>query len=39
VATYVRNSWGNSAPMVSPSDVAALRRKVGKPVRKPSASI
>jgi len=40
VATYVRNSWGNSAPAVSAGDVAGLRRKVAaKPVRKPSASI
>ena len=40
VATYVRNSWGNSAPAVSASDVAKLRRKVAaKPLRKPSASL
>jgi mono/diheme cytochrome c family protein len=39
VATYVRNSWGNSAPVVSPSDVGRLRRKVAKPVQKPSATI
>ena len=40
VATYVRNSWGNSAPAVSPGDVARLRRKVAaKPVQKPSARI
>lgn len=28
VATYVRNTWGNRAQPVSPSDVAAMRRKV-----------
>ncbi len=40
VATYVRNSWGNAAPVVSASAVAKLRRKVAaKPVQKPSASI
>jgi mono/diheme cytochrome c family protein len=39
VATYVRNSWGNDAPPVRASDVARLRRRVGKPVQKPSASI
>jgi mono/diheme cytochrome c family protein len=39
VATYVRNSWGNSAPPVNASDVAHLRRHVGKAVQKPSASI
>jgi mono/diheme cytochrome c family protein len=39
VATYVRNAWGNSAPPVSASEVAKLRRKVGKPVQKPSASV
>ena len=40
VATYVRNSWGNSAPAVTTAQVAKLRRKVAaKPVQKPSASI
>jgi mono/diheme cytochrome c family protein len=39
VATYVRNAWGNAAPAVSMSDVAKLRRKVGKPVQKPSAGV
>jgi mono/diheme cytochrome c family protein len=39
VATYVRNSWGNLAPPVSASDVARLRRKVGKPIHKPSATV
>lgn len=39
VATYVRNSWGNAAPAVTASEVRSLRRKVGKPIRKPSASI
>jgi mono/diheme cytochrome c family protein len=39
VATYVRNSWGNVAPAVRPSDVTKLRRDVGKPVQKPSARI
>ncbi len=27
VATYIRNSWGNIAPPVSPGQVAGLRRK------------
>lgn len=31
VLTYVRNSWGNSAPAVTPEQVAALRGEVGKP--------
>jgi mono/diheme cytochrome c family protein len=40
VATYIRNSWGNAAPVVTASDVAKLRRKVAaKPIRKPSARI
>ncbi|MBS0334113.1 MAG: cytochrome c [Proteobacteria bacterium] len=39
VATYVRNSWGNAAPPVHGPDVAKLRRKVGEPVRKPSAKV
>jgi mono/diheme cytochrome c family protein len=40
VATYVRNSWGNSAPVVRASDVAKLRRKVARtPVQKPSARV
>jgi len=39
VATYVRNSWGNSAPVVSASEVGKLRGRVGKPVQKPSATI
>jgi mono/diheme cytochrome c family protein len=39
VATYVRNSWGNAAAPVSASDVAKLRRKVAKPVQKPSATV
>jgi mono/diheme cytochrome c family protein len=29
VATFVRNSWGNSAPQVSSRSVAKLRRKLG----------
>src|SRR5439155_1313522 len=28
VATYARNSWGNSAPPVAPREVAALRRSL-----------
>ena len=28
VLTYVRNSWGNSAPRVSPTDVATLRKQL-----------
>jgi mono/diheme cytochrome c family protein len=39
VATYVRNSWGNAAPAVTAGDVAKLRRKVPKPVQKPSATV
>ncbi|MGD9418148.1 MAG: c-type cytochrome [Verrucomicrobiota bacterium JB025] len=31
VLSYVRNSFGNSAPLVEPSQVAALRSEVGKP--------
>jgi mono/diheme cytochrome c family protein len=31
VATYVRNAWGNSAPPVSPAQVAKLRRRYGQP--------
>jgi quinoprotein glucose dehydrogenase len=31
VLTYVRNSFGNSAPPVDPAAVAALRGEVGKP--------
>ena len=30
VATFVRNSWGNAAPPVSPAKVAKLRRKYGE---------
>lgn len=29
VLTYVRNSWGNQAPVVDVKDVAALRRQTG----------
>jgi hypothetical protein len=32
VLTYVRNSFGNSAPAVTPAEVAALRGEVGKPM-------
>ena len=32
VLTYVRNSFGNSAPAVSAEEVAALRGEVGKPM-------
>ncbi|MBS0363866.1 MAG: c-type cytochrome [Proteobacteria bacterium] len=39
VATYVRNSWGNVAPAVGPSEVGKLRGKVGKPIQKPSARV
>lgn len=31
VLTYVRNSFGNKAPAVSPDEVKALRSEVGKP--------
>lgn len=31
VLTYVRNSFGNKAPAVTPAQVAALRSEVGKP--------
>lgn len=31
VLTYVRNSFGNSAPPVAPADITALRGEVGKP--------
>jgi mono/diheme cytochrome c family protein len=40
VSTFIRNSWGNSAPAVRPSDVAGLRKRVAAhPVRKPSATV
>jgi quinoprotein glucose dehydrogenase len=32
VLTYVRNSFGNTAPPVNPDQVAALRTEVGKPM-------
>jgi len=32
VLTYVRNSFGNSAPAVAPEQVKALRGEVGKPM-------
>ena len=32
VLTYVRNSFGNSAPAVTPEQVKALRSEVGKPM-------
>ena len=31
VLTYVRNSFGNSAPAVTPAEITALRSEVGKP--------
>jgi quinoprotein glucose dehydrogenase len=31
VLTYIRNSFGNSAPPVAPAAIAALRSEVGKP--------
>jgi quinoprotein glucose dehydrogenase len=31
VLTYIRNGFGNSAPAVTPAEVAALRGEVGKP--------
>lgn len=31
VLTFIRNSFGNSAPAVTPEEVAALRGEVGKP--------
>jgi mono/diheme cytochrome c family protein len=30
LASYVRNSWGNSAPTVSASDVQSLRHSIQK---------
>lgn len=39
IATYIRNSWGNSAPPVSASQVGKLRDKVAAhPIRKPSTT-
>ena len=38
VATYVRNSWGNSAPAVSAGQVRDLRRKLGLDVRRYTAN-
>ena len=29
VASFVRNDWGNAAPLVSPGKVAKLRRRLG----------
>lgn len=31
VLTYIRNSFGNSAPIVTPEEVAAIRPEVGQP--------
>jgi len=28
LATYIRNAWGNRAPVVSASDVAAIRNDI-----------
>jgi mono/diheme cytochrome c family protein len=39
VLTYVRQSFGNSAPPVTPGEVKALRSEVGKPQVSPSALI
>ena len=30
VATYVRNTWNNSAPLIEPSDVALIRKESAK---------
>ncbi len=32
VLTYIRSSFGNSAPPVNPAEVAALRQEAGKPM-------
>ncbi|HZL00695.1 MAG TPA: c-type cytochrome [Caulobacteraceae bacterium] len=40
VASYIRNSWGNAAPVVSASQVGDLRGKVAAhPVRKPPSKV
>ena len=39
VLTYVRNSFGNSAPAVKPADVTPLRSEVGKPQLNPQELI
>ncbi|HZZ35046.1 MAG TPA: c-type cytochrome [Caulobacteraceae bacterium] len=36
VATYVRNSWGNAAPPVSPGQVAKLRKRLQLVAQHPS---
>jgi len=38
VATYIRNSWGNQAPVVSASEVAQTRSKLGLGARRPTAN-
>ena len=38
VSTYVRNSWGNSAPPVSANDVASMRRKLKLATSSPTAN-
>lgn len=37
VATYARNSWGNSAPAVQQSQVEKLRKKINTPRTTPAA--
>ncbi|MEO0416151.1 MAG: cytochrome c, partial [Verrucomicrobiota bacterium] len=32
VLTYIRNSWGNSAPAVTPDEVAKYRDELGQPM-------
>jgi mono/diheme cytochrome c family protein len=38
VATYIRNSWGNQASVVSASEVAQTRSRLGLDVRRPTAN-
>lgn len=37
LATFVRSSWGNSAPAVTPEDVAEVRERVANENREPSS--
>jgi mono/diheme cytochrome c family protein len=38
VSTYIRNSWGNSAPSVPASSVTDLRKTLGLQSRRPTAN-
>jgi mono/diheme cytochrome c family protein len=38
VSTYIRNSWGNQASVISASDVGHLRKKLGLDSNRPTAN-